>query len=342
MAAGGVVYLLEDDRKGEEIVNEEVLSARIGHRVTPVRDADLFEAALVSAGRLGVIWAYVIEVHDETGVAIIETRDVSRWDVVRETLVADARGAATADEFLQVVVEPIGGEPYKAYVTRHSMKAGNPTDEAADPPLTHVARAREQSGAALAFQMLLTPRGLELLSTLVTRLPASLNPAVHARIVARLAEIGTTRPNGTTYIAGDAVADMLNDLTELDRGWVVLKALADVLVANEQRDYIWHPGARWEVKGTRFEIADFYNYEADDGYRGESIGSSSLSMMGLSTRLKRYSTSSANSSGRTFRWRLTSRCVSWPRPERRWAWRGGRSAARSRWRPCAARPEQNP
>jgi len=249
VAAGGVVYLLEDDRKGEEIVNEEVLSARIGHRVTPVRDADLFEAALVSAGRLGVIWAYVIEVHDETGVAIIETRDVSRWDVVRETLVADARGAATADEFLQVVVEPIGGEPYKAYVTRHSMKAGNPTDEAADPPLTHVARAREQSGAALAFQLLLTPRGLELLSTLVTRLPASLNPAVHARIVARLAEIGTTRPNGTTYIAGDAVADMLNDLTELDRGWVVLKALADVLVANEQRDYIWHPGARWEVKG---------------------------------------------------------------------------------------------
>lgn len=274
VGVGGELSVLEDGLKGEQVVDEDILSAQLGRPVSALRDADLFEAALLAVGRLGIIWAYVLEVHDETEVAIVETRRQTRWDVVRGTLVADARAAAAAvpDEFLQVVVEPIAGAPFKAYVTRHQIRPGNPSDEGAEPRLPHVARAREQSGCALAFQLLATGRGVEALHALITNLPILLDPAIQVRMATRLAEIGTPRPNGTHYIAGDATADILNDLTAFDPGWVVLRTLADILVSSEQRDHITHPGEPWEVKGTRFEIADFYNYDADDdGYRGESV-----------------------------------------------------------------------
>ena len=184
VTSGGVVKLIEPSKN--ECVNETTLAKRLGVRVETHRDSGLFDAALVSLGRLGMIWAYVIEVHDETKVAVVETRTVSRWDVVRHTIVSDAVAAAGADEFLQFVIEPIAGAPYKTYVTRHRSVTGDATDENEEPRLVHVQRARELTGCAFAFGKLLAMGQIvEILPRLLLELPILLSPEVQARIAAR-------------------------------------------------------------------------------------------------------------------------------------------------------------
>ena len=94
-----------------------------------------------AAGRFGYVWAYVIEVLDETDVAIVERRKQSRWEDLRDELATMAASAATSDEFLQVAVNPHRDDDgtHQAYVTRHVMRApGHPTDPAREPQHVHV------------------------------------------------------------------------------------------------------------------------------------------------------------------------------------------------------------
>lgn len=273
VASGGRLLLIEPP--GENVVSADGLSAALGFAVDVRHDGALFDAALVSVGRLGVVWAYVLEVHDESSVAIVEERQRSTWQALRGRLAGEAAGAAGRDEFLQVVVNPLRQDDgdHACFVTRHVVRPGHPTDVNAEPAHMHVHEARDLSGSALVFQLLASPRAHAVLATLPARLPALLFPgvmeAVGAQVALRLAEIGTTRPNGDRYLSGDALADILKDIRWVDPGWTVLRTLHAELLESEQRDYILVPGEPWKVKGTRFEIADFY--EPDQGYRGDSI-----------------------------------------------------------------------
>ncbi len=107
-------------------------------------------------------------------------------------------------------------------------------------------------------------RALEILATLPFRLPALFVPIVQEfiaiRIVVRLASVGTIKPNGQRYNGGDALADIIQDVMPVDHGWVVLRTAAREVLELEQRDHLVHAYEPWVVKGTRFEIADFFNY----------------------------------------------------------------------------------
>jgi hypothetical protein len=63
------------------------------------------------------------------------------------------------------------------------------------------------------------------------------------------------------HIIGDAVADVLNLVTDMGFPGIV-ELVNAAMLRQAQRD--------WTVKGTRFEIADFFNYDRDC-YRGDSV-----------------------------------------------------------------------
>ena len=66
---------------------------------------------------------------------------------------------------------------------------------------------------------------------------------------------------GMDHIIGDAVADVLNLVTDVGFPGIV-ELVNAAMLGQAQRD--------WTVKGTRFEIADFFDYD-HDCYRGDSV-----------------------------------------------------------------------
>ena len=78
---------------------------------------------------------------------------------------------------------------------------------------------------------------------------------------------------GPGHNIGDAIADVLNNLSEAGHPELVGDALA-AIIGTEQPTSLPDPAGGaplpWRVKGTRYEIADFFDYE-HDCFRGDSV-----------------------------------------------------------------------
>ena len=274
--ANGQLLLLEPDSSQEQpIVDPSLLEQYLGQSIITRYDTGLFNAALVSVGRFGVVWAYVLEVRDETEIAIVETRTQTSWEAFRGSLVSEVMNAAAADEFLQLVINPYHSMDFThaCYVTRHRMViGGHPTDSDRFPALPHVTQARQTSISHFIFQALGSDEPIQFVNDVIEILRSAMGLEAPVVIYAleRLGHVGIPRPSGRLYVTGDWFADVIEFLTTLGRSDVIAP-ITRRMIDIEQRDQLAGPFfGPWEVKGTRFEIADFYNYGAT-AYLGESL-----------------------------------------------------------------------
>jgi len=276
--------------KAGPVVDVARLSANLGKPVRDVRDDEMLNAAVVSLGRFGVIYAYVLEVINEGALRLLEHREKRSWFHLRNTLM-DSPGsiglisaAVANDEFLQVVFNPSRQRDgdHTCYLTTHK-KTPFP-----GPLYPNVLAVRTADNLRPFMQALcsthLTPELEVLRVALLAAIPlvaipgvglaaAALPPPLNlislpllpiatvelAYLLTFAAErLGNVSPG---YLLGDAVADILNKAADLGLG-VVGEIVTGALLDGEQKD--------WDVSGTRFEIADFFDYD-HDCYRGDSI-----------------------------------------------------------------------
>jgi hypothetical protein len=82
VGAGGMQYWIEPDRW--RITNRPPLAAKLGPNVQIFYDDDMFDAALVSVGALGIIYSVVFEVTDQY--SLVESIGVEPWSTLRPKL----------------------------------------------------------------------------------------------------------------------------------------------------------------------------------------------------------------------------------------------------------------
>jgi hypothetical protein len=282
-------------------------------------DEHLLDAAVVSVGRFGIVYAYVLEAHDESMRAIVEKRERSSWEDVRDVnpltgqirLIEQIDFGRTTDGFLQIVVNPYTDDSgrHVCFITTHEIEAGSPTDPVFAPELDYVMDRRAHRGThgfIPLMQLFCADRVTEpvrVLMGVLTGLAAeaintgALGGTLLAPIVGPIASLagvsvgiyvssillsavdslGRINPN---HVVGDVIADMLNRI----RGdnipvlsSMIIELVTSAMLESEQKPWNvredWDPvtsAPRRNVKGTRFEIADFFDYE-HDCYRGDSV-----------------------------------------------------------------------
>ena len=110
VGSGGTVRLFQK-KAAPPVVDRARLEANLtatyhsAIRVIEVADDVAFEAATVSVGRFGVVWAYVLRVVNETDQAVVEERIQTTWDVQRTTVIADAQAMAAVDGYFGLVLD---------------------------------------------------------------------------------------------------------------------------------------------------------------------------------------------------------------------------------------------
>lgn len=246
--------------------------------VQEIFDDVAFDAAVTSAGRFGIVWAYVLRVIDEHGVAIVQKRIQTTWALQQTTLAADvAAVSGSVRGFFQFVVNPHpGGDgQHTCWVTTNQPVPGDPDDELLPPELPNVIAARAAGGLEPAMQMLC--------AHVVTPPLAALRDAMRVAAIALLGGTGGVAAPlvaplfaaaesidriGPDHLIGDAVADVLNLMTESGHPEFV-SATVDAVLGAELSPTL-ADGSPWAVKGTRFEIGDFFDYD-HDCFRGDSI-----------------------------------------------------------------------
>jgi hypothetical protein len=259
-------------------------------------------AVTTAVGRLGVVYAYVYAVHDETGMSVFEWRYQDVWSRVRTQLdagrvLADARAD---DEFLQVVMAPVRepGEDRPCFVTRHLTAA---TDRAAtvaadfrDPRLPDTTPSQEVQVArrndvmdwvAQSFgvdrvtptvqtlrETLYAFAALAAAAALAVGGPVAFFAALPLVLVVReLADdLGTLGPD---RIFGDVVARALNSISAGPYGVVTVMVIRGLITDGQSPTR--PDGQPWLVHGPRGTVMDGYQYPEDHGrtplYRGDSV-----------------------------------------------------------------------
>jgi hypothetical protein len=111
VGSGGKIRLLQRDGN-PPIVDYERLRANLSGIVPADSLVDstgtqAFDAAVVSVGRFGVTYAYVVEVHDESNTFVYEHRSISSWEAVKRDLATNIATARERDDFYMVVVSPV-------------------------------------------------------------------------------------------------------------------------------------------------------------------------------------------------------------------------------------------
>jgi hypothetical protein len=260
-------------------------------------DTQVFDAALVSVGRFGVVYAYVVQLDDENGFHNFEHRRFSTWSSVRPDLINSALNAAASDEFLQVVVNPVplpDGDR-RCYVTTHRKLRTDRVNDAGlafglsgtrgSPELasTPVVDERARPGfipAGIAQAVCRPERTPELevlrlaligIGITVTASAFPLGPILAAPIFQAAAALGRIGPH---FRIGDAVTEILNLITNIGHP-EVLELLQSAILNGAQSDRrphdLFEPDrGPWLVHGTRAEICDFYDYNLDC-YRADSV-----------------------------------------------------------------------
>jgi hypothetical protein len=267
-----------------------------GERVEDVEDPALFHSAIVSVGRFGLVWAYVVELHDETASASVEHRTRSTWSAEKMSLMTSIDDAVRNDDFLQIVLTPLAerGE-HEAYVTRHKTVPLGELDVASrrfgipDRLVGGVPEPMRPVPVRDARRPLPIPQEwcAESLSPELIELIALLNLIAFGLILGAfpfgfvlaipvLAAADRLRSVGPHYEFGDALADVLNSLTNAGLTSVV-ELLNRELLRSGQTDRATHVDRNgqsfegpWLIHGTRAEICDFMDYTTEC-YKGDSV-----------------------------------------------------------------------
>jgi hypothetical protein len=304
VGSGGVIRLLQRD-ENLPVVDFGRLASSLSGTVDPatVLDAtstETFDAAIVSVGRFGVVYAYVLEVHDEAANFIYQHRSTSSWEQVKSDLATSIDTARIGDEFLQVVVNPVRPPDGNraCYVTRHKKLPRDQVAEAgaafglgAGVASTAVAieRARETSSpppvpvewrllaaAVLVLQQVQEhfhgkQRGLELARLCANRLTPELES-----LRDQLRQLGTVAT--AMLVPGSEMCFAAADSIErIGPDHKLGDAVADALnagppqIVDQLVSSVIEIGQRpWLVHGTRYEISDNFDY-SNDCYRGDSV-----------------------------------------------------------------------
>ena len=104
VGSGGELRLMQPE---PAVVDAARLRTELGSDLREITDTNAFDAAVCSVGRFGIVYAYLMEVHDETGVAVVEHRRATTWNRVSRTLIQMVGNAGARDEFLQVAINPV-------------------------------------------------------------------------------------------------------------------------------------------------------------------------------------------------------------------------------------------
>jgi hypothetical protein len=256
------VSLLQSKLSGElgQSVNVEELST----------SNDILDAAVVSVGRFGIVYAYVLEIISEKGKVVIEERNESTWNTEKMDLLTNVTNAAANKEFFQIVINPHerADTDHTCYVTTHRVMDGDPT-RGRPPDIPYVIDER-QSGFEPLMQNVcgttITPELLAIQGLLIQAAIAlsPITPVPGTELVGAipfLRAVESIGRIGPDHLIGDAIADVLNLVTDVGLPGVVEMVTAAMLGGGQRP---------WMVKGTRFEIADFFDYDLDC-YRGDSV-----------------------------------------------------------------------
>lgn len=141
---GGLEWWIEpDEGAGNITLRSRVEAARdAGRLCSDIRieyDTELFDAVLVSAGRMGVIYAVVVEVVDAFN--LVETRTRTNWNAARARIQAEiidgAPGAPLQRRFMEVVVNPYtGGDGQRlAVISERSRTTADPNERPPAPDI---------------------------------------------------------------------------------------------------------------------------------------------------------------------------------------------------------------
>ena len=297
-----------------------------------VRDDDFFRAAMVSAGRFGVIYAVVLEVPAQY--RLKETSKSDEWSLVsaglRERAAFGDGGPPGNAHFNQYALD-LGGRD-KVWVTKRVVTTDpEDTDDPHPSPDMITDLCKAPGGLAPLVAALAGPFAelkLQVALVPVVGIAWSANiDVLHVKLVAAVAESKTIGD----FLA--AAVSELNDLTEEHVGFVapelevIIKALIEGIFDDEfEEDPIVGPSGK---------LLDTHNYDRD--------GSSARTRPSCSsTRRRRATSTSSTMSARPRRptgfCPATRRCAS--REARRRCWRpsSGTGRSRSRSPPRAARP----
>jgi hypothetical protein len=276
---GGRLRLVQrpPDTKGAQVVNVQVLQSELSRELgesVNVEDLsssnDILDSAVVSVGRFGIVYAYVLEVISEKGKVMIEERNRSTWNIEKHGLLTKVSDAAARKEFFQIVINPHerSDTDHTCYLTTHKVVDDDPAN--VELRNTQNVIDARRSGFEPLMQNIcgttVTPALLAIQGSLIAA-AITLSPAIPvpgAGVVAAIPllkaaeSIGRIGPD---HLIGDAIADVLNLVTDVGLPGIVEMVTATMLDQG-QRD--------WIVKGTRFEISDFFDYD-HDCYRGDSV-----------------------------------------------------------------------
>ncbi|MGS0684537.1 PASTA domain-containing protein [Nakamurella sp. GG22] len=127
VGSGGVVRLLQRDGSPPVVdfarLKAELAATLPGAAIEDATGTETFNAALLAMGRFGVVYACVLEVHDASDQFTYQHRSWSTWNDVKANLVAVVERARLADQFLQIVVNPVRPPDgnRRCYITRQAQ-----------------------------------------------------------------------------------------------------------------------------------------------------------------------------------------------------------------------------
>jgi hypothetical protein len=271
--------LLEQELGPEAIVVDE-------------QSPDALDAILVSVGRFGVIYAVVVEVHDETPFQVLELRRKKLWSEVEQELRAGTGVAAAqaADDFLQVVISPVRqGNDRQCYETIHRRVPGARIATAGEEfglgPIASRSVVAERANAALLPALVgqafcadhITPElqtARDVLLAAGTVMAVQFPPFGAIAAIPLFEAAASIARTGPDHRLGDVLADVFNLFTRSGFPQVLEGANA-ALLDGGQSDRLPPPPPDpafrpWLVHGSRSEIADFQDYGVDC-YRGDSV-----------------------------------------------------------------------
>ncbi len=207
VGAGGMQYWIEPDQW--RITNRAPLAAKLGPNVQIFYDDDMFDAALVSVGALGIIYSVVLEVTKQY--SLVESVDVEPWSTLRpklqwstfESEIVKFGDVGKDKRFVQVAIDPGNPGDRLCYITTRVEASGGASHGTTTPgPLDWF--CNDQVIAAIVGAWALAPPTTAAASAAITALITGVlasNP-ITLPLVPLVAVAGTTATSVATISGG--------------------------------------------------------------------------------------------------------------------------------------------